>query len=83
MLSYTRTALQMPAARVFLRFPKHSQHPACMDHAILHRKPFSDSLIIALKSYNHPAFLMTSHDFGCYKRVTISAATFLASKSDA
>ena len=29
----------------FLRFPKFSQHPACMDHAILHGKPFSNPLI--------------------------------------
>ena len=26
-------------ARVFLRFPKFLQHPACKDHAILHGKP--------------------------------------------
>ena len=32
------------AARVFLVFPKILQHPACMDHAILHGKPFSNSL---------------------------------------
>ena len=32
------------AARVFLRFSKISQHPACMDHAILHGKPFSNPL---------------------------------------
>ena len=38
---------------------------------------------IALKCYNHPAFLITSYDSGCYKQVTISAAIFLASKSDA
>ena len=29
--------------------------------------------------YNHPAFLMTSHDSGCYKQVTTSAAIFLTS----
>ena len=34
------------AARVFLRFPKLLQHPACMDHAILHGKPFSNPLMI-------------------------------------
>ena len=34
-----------PAAGVFLRFPKISQHLACMDHAILHGKPFSNPLI--------------------------------------
>ena len=37
--------IHSPAARVFLRFPKFSQHPACMDHAILHGKPFSNPLI--------------------------------------
>ena len=29
-----------PTACFFLRFSKVSQHPACMDDAILHRKPF-------------------------------------------
>ncbi len=29
-----------PATRDLLRFPKVSQHPACMDDAILHGKPF-------------------------------------------
>ena len=33
-----------PVARVFLRFPIISQHPTCMDHAILHGKPFSNPL---------------------------------------
>ena len=37
--------IDSPAARVFLRLPKISQHPACMDHAILHGKPFSNHLI--------------------------------------
>ena len=30
----------------FLRFPKISQHPACMDHAMLHGKPFSNPLFM-------------------------------------
>ena len=30
----------------FLRFPKISQHPTCMDHAILHGKPLSNPLIL-------------------------------------
>ena len=34
-----------PAACVFYRFPKISQHPACMDHAILHGKQFSNPLM--------------------------------------
>ena len=29
----------------FLRFPKLSQHPACMNHTILHGKPFSNPLL--------------------------------------
>ena len=33
-------------ARVFLRFPKISQHSACIDHAILHEKPFSNPLFL-------------------------------------
>ena len=37
-----------PAARVFLRFPKVSQHPACMDDAILHGKPFGIPLMPAV-----------------------------------
>ena len=36
--------IHTPAVRVFLRFPKLSQRPACMDHAILHGKPFSNPL---------------------------------------
>ena len=28
-----------------VKFPKISQHPACMDHAILHGKPFSNPLL--------------------------------------
>jgi hypothetical protein len=32
--------IHSPAARVFLRFPKVLRHPSCMDHAILHGKPF-------------------------------------------
>ena len=38
--------MHSPAARVFLRFPKISQHPACMDHAILRGKPFSNPLVL-------------------------------------
>ena len=34
-----------PAARVFLRLPKVSRHPSCMDHAILHGKPFGIPLM--------------------------------------
>ena len=34
-----------PAARVVLRFPKISQSSTCMDHAILHRKPFGNPLL--------------------------------------
>ena len=34
-----------PQASVFLRFPKVEQHPKCMDHAILHGKPFSNCFI--------------------------------------
>ena len=33
-----------PAALVFLRFSKISQHPASMDHAILHGKPLGNPL---------------------------------------
>ena len=36
--------IHLPAARVLSRFPKISQHPACMDRAILHGKPFSNPL---------------------------------------
>ena len=36
------------AARVFLRFPKVSQHLACMDHAILHGKPSGIPLMFFL-----------------------------------
>ena len=32
-------------ASVFLRFPKVEQHPKCMDHAILLRKPFGNCFI--------------------------------------
>ncbi len=39
-----------PTARVFLRFPKFSQHPACMDHAILHGKPFGIPLSVNSES---------------------------------
>ena len=35
----------------FIRFPKVSKHPACMDHAIMHGKPFGIPLTLA-----------TSHD---------------------
>ena len=37
--------IHSPAARVFLRFPKVSRHPSCMDHAILHGKPFGIPLV--------------------------------------
>ena len=37
--------IHSPAARVFLRFPKVSRHPSCMDHAILHGKPFGIPLM--------------------------------------
>jgi hypothetical protein len=40
--------MHSPAARVFLRFPKVSRHPSCMDHAILHGKPFGIPLIACL-----------------------------------
>ena len=33
---------------MFLRFPKISQHPARMDHAILHGKPFSNPLFLGM-----------------------------------
>jgi hypothetical protein len=36
-----------PAAGVFLRFPKASQHPACTDDAILNGKAFGIPLIVA------------------------------------
>ena len=38
-----------PAAHDFLGFPKVSQHPARIDDAILHRKPFGIPLIICYK----------------------------------
>jgi hypothetical protein len=38
-------AMDSPAARVFLRFPKVEQHPKCMDHAILLGKPFGNCFI--------------------------------------
>ena len=34
-----------PQASVFLHFPKIEQHPKCMNHAILHGKPFSNCFI--------------------------------------
>jgi hypothetical protein len=34
-----------PQASVFLRFPKVEQHPQCMDHTILHGKPFGNCFI--------------------------------------
>ena len=37
--------IHSPAARVFLRFPKVSRHSSCMDHAILHGKPFGIPLL--------------------------------------
>ena len=43
--------IHSPAARVFLRFLKISQHPACMDHAILHGKPFSNLLLNSAQRY--------------------------------
>ena len=39
-----------------LRFPKISQHPACMDHAILHGKPFSNPLLISLTMVIYPVY---------------------------
>ena len=39
--------IHSPAARVFLCLPKISQHPACMDHAILNGKLFSNPLIFS------------------------------------
>ena len=42
---------QASAARVFLRFPKVSRHPSCMDHAILHGKPFGIPLVTMLLFY--------------------------------
>lgn len=41
LLEFRKTKKRSPTARVFLRFPKFSQHPACKDHAILHGKPLS------------------------------------------
>ena len=32
--------------KAFLHFPKIEQHPKCMDHAILHGKPFSNPLLL-------------------------------------
>ena len=43
--------MHSPAARVFFRFQKISQHPACMDHAILHGKPFSNPSIYVDKNF--------------------------------
>ena len=40
--------IHSPAARVFLCFPKVLRHPSCMDHAILHRKPFGIPLLIMI-----------------------------------
>ena len=40
--------------RVFLRFSKVSQYPACLDHSILHGKPFAISLIPVNISYSAP-----------------------------
>jgi hypothetical protein len=37
--------IHSPTARAFSRFPKVSQHPSCMDHAILHGKPFGIPLV--------------------------------------
>ena len=31
---------RLGASLVILRFPKVSRHPSCMDHALLHGKPF-------------------------------------------
>ena len=47
-----------PAARVFLRFSKLSQHPACMDHAILHGKPFSNPLIQLADNENEEVYIL-------------------------
>ena len=41
--------IHSPTARVFSRFPKVSQHPVCMDHAILHGEPFGIPLIQAVR----------------------------------
>ena len=40
-----RVKIHSPAARVFLRFPKVSRQPSCMDHAILHGKSFGIPLL--------------------------------------
>jgi hypothetical protein len=36
--TFGKRKIHSPTARVFSRFPKVSQHPSCMDHAILHGK---------------------------------------------
>ena len=41
--------IHSPTARVFLRFAKFSQHPACKDHAILHGKPFGIPLFVLVR----------------------------------
>ena len=43
--SFGKRKKNEPQASVFLRFPKVEQHPKCMDHAILHGKPFSNCFI--------------------------------------
>ena len=49
-------------ARVFLRIPELSQHPACMDHGIPHEEPFSNPLI-------QPHFDYYSQDWVCLGKV--------------
>jgi hypothetical protein len=44
--------IHSPAAQVFLRFPKVSRHPSCMDHAILDGKPFGIPLIYTTVYYD-------------------------------
>ena len=44
-LEFRKAKSHSPAAHDFLRFPKLSLHPTCMDDAILHRKPFGIPLI--------------------------------------
>ena len=63
-LTFESVKIHSPAARVFLPFPKISQHPACMDHAILHGKPFSNPLIT--KKYIFPRIFSKSPNSNYY-----------------
>jgi hypothetical protein len=53
--TFGKRKIHSPTARVFSRFPKVSQHPSCMDHAILHGKLFGIPLVpepIIMNSYS-------------------------------